>query len=556
MNLSQLFEQLNALLVLPAETEWVEFKEAKNDYSFEKLGKYFSALSNEAALAGRSQGWLVFGVNDQHQIVGTHYRNSRPYLDKLKKEIADKANNRLSFIEIHEVHHPQGRVLLFEIPASLPGMPTTWDGHSYGREGESLAPLSLSELDRIRARSAPDWSAQVVEGATLNDLDPEALSVARTRFREKNRNEPWAKEVDGWSDTVFLNKAKLTINGQITRTALILLGRPESTHFISPAQAQMTWVLKDSLGIEKDYQHFGPPFLLKTEALFQRVRNLTYRHMPDNTLFPIEISQYDAWVMRELLHNCIAHQDYRLNGRINVVEQEDSLVFTNLGHFIPPSVEWVIETDSPPDQYRNPFLAQAMVNLNMIDTMGSGMKRVFRTQRDRFFPLPDYDLSDQQRVKVRLLGKILDENYTRALMRHADLSLHEVVAMDRVQKGQALSDEQLNLLKRKKLIEGRRPKLYVAASVAKAIGRQAAYIHNRGLDKAHYKGLVLEYLRRYQQATPLQLEELLMDKLPDLLDADQKKNKIRNLLQEMARKDGSVMNVGGRGNNARWVVKI
>lgn len=556
MNPSQQFEQLNALLTLPAETEWVEFKEAKNDYSFEKLGKYFSALSNEAALAGRSQGWLVFGVNNQHQVVGTHYRNSRPHLDKLKKEIADKTNNRLSFIEIHELFHTQGRVLMFEIPAALPGVPTTWEGHSYGREGESLAPLSLSELDRMRARSVPDWSAQTVEEATLEDLDPAAIVVARTRFREKNRNESWANEVDGWSDTVFLNKAKLTINGHITHSALILLGKPESTHFISPAQAQMIWVLKDSHGIEKDYQHFGTPFLLSTEALFQRVRNLTYRYMPDNTLFPTEISQYDAWVMRELLHNCIAHQDYRLNGRINVVEQEDSLLFTNLGHFIPPSVEWVIETDSPPDQYRNPFLAQAMVNLNMIDTMGSGMKRVFRTQRDRFFPLPDYDLSNQQRVKVRLLGKILDENYTRALIRHADLSLPEVVAMDRVQKGQPLTDEQFSLLKRKKLIEGRRPNLYVAASVAKAMDRQAAYIHNRGLDKAHYKGLVLEYLRRYQQATPLQLEELLMDKLPDLLDADQKKNKIRNLLQELARKDGIIMNVGGRGSNARWVLKI
>ena len=146
-----------------------------------------------------------------------------------------------------------------------------------------------------------------------------------------------------------MNKAKLTSGGRITRTALILLGRPESSHYLSPAQAQMTWVLKDRDGIEKDYQHFGPPFLLTTQALFGRVRNLTYRHLPDGSLFPTELPQYDPWVMRELLHNCIAHQDYRLNGRINVVEQEDSLLFTNLGHFIPPSVEWVIDADSPSD---------------------------------------------------------------------------------------------------------------------------------------------------------------------------------------------------------------
>lgn len=547
-----LLAQLDALLALPAENEWAEFKEAKNDYSFEKLGKYFSALSNEAALAGRSQGWLVFGVNNRREVVGSQYRPLRPTLDRLKKEVADKTNNRLSFVEIHEVMHPNGRVLLLEIPAALPGVPTQWEGHSYGREGESLAPLSLAELDRIRGRSLPDWSAEVVDGATLADLDPDAIALARTKFHEKNRNEAWAGEIAGWSDTVFLNKAKLTINGKITRTALILLGRPESAHYLSPAQAQMTWVLKERDGVEKDYQHFGPPFLLTTQALFARVRNLTYRHLPDNSLFPTEVAQYDPWVMRELLHNCIAHQDYRLNGRINVVEQDDSLLFTNLGHFIPPSVEWVIDADSPPDQYRNVFLATAMVNLNMIDTMGSGLKRVFRIQRDRFFPLPDYDLSDPQRVKVRLLGKVLDENYSRALMRHSDLTLHEVMALDRVQKGQALTDEQFALLKRRKLIEGRRPNLFVASHIAKAIGQEAAYIRNRGLDKAHYKELVLAYLRKYQRATPRQLDELLLDKLPEVLDAVQKKNKIRNLLQEMAHEDQTIRNVGGRGLGAVW----
>lgn len=547
--------QLTTVLALPAENEWVEFKEAKRDYSFEKLGKYFSALSNEAAQAGRGQGWLVFGVNNRREVVGSQYRPQRSKLDSLKKEIADKTSNRLSFIEIHEVLHPQGRVLLFEIPAALPGVPTQWEGHSYGREGESLAPLSLAELDRIRARSLPDWSAEVVEGAALADLDPEAVMQARVKFRDKNRNEPWADEVAGWSDAVFLNKAKLTINGRITRAALLLLGRPESTHYLSPAQAQMTWVLKDRDGIEKDYQHFAPPFLLATEKLFSRVRNLTYRHLPDGTLFPTEVAQYDPWVLRELLHNCIAHQDYRLHGRINVVEQDDGLLFTNLGHFIPPSVEWVIDADSPPDQYRNPFLAQAMVNLNMIDTMGSGVKRVFRTQRDRFFPLPDYDLSDPQRVKVRLLGKVIDENYSRALMRHADLTLHEVMALDRVQKGQLLTDDQFSLLKRRKLIEGRRPNLFVAAHIAKAAGQEAAYIRNRGLDKDHYKQLVLAYLRQYQQATPAKLEALLLDKLPDVLNTGQKKNRIRNLLQEMAKKDGVVRNAGGRGASALWVLQ-
>ena len=316
----------------------------------------------------------------------------------------------------------------------------------------------------------------------------------------------------------------------------------------------MSWVLKNAGGTPRDYQHFGPPFLLNTEALFHRVRNLTYRYMGDDTLFPTEVSQYDPWVMRELLHNCIAHQDYRRNGRISVVELEDALIFSNPGSFIPRTVEQVIASNAPPDEYRNPFLARAMVELMMIDTIGSGILKIFTTQRQRFFPLPDYDLSDPNRVEVTLFGKILDENYTRTLMRKTDLELHEVMALDKVQKRKPLSDDEFKLLKNNNLVEGRRPNLYVASSVASATAQKAAYIRNRGLDKMHYKKMVLEYLRTYQQAAPKELEELLLDKMPDILDDEQKITRIRNLLQEMSKTDQTIRNVGGRAQGARWVL--
>ncbi|WML87682.1 RNA-binding domain-containing protein [Thiothrix subterranea] len=549
---AELLPLLSRLLALPAETEWLEFKEAKENFDFTKLGKYFSALSNEANLNRQSAGWLIFGINTHHQVVGSNYRPDRAQLDKLKKEIADKTSGRLTFTEIHEVQHPQGRVVMFEIPPTPTGIPTAWEGHFYGRENESLSPLSLSELERIRHPARPDWSAQTIADATLDDLLPEAILKARQQYQEKHPH--LTEQVDSWNDTIFLNKAKITIAGRITNTAILLLGRPESVHWLSPAQAQMTWVLKDTQGNDRDYQHFSPPFLLNTDALFAKVRNLTYRYLRENTLLPTEVSQYDSWVIRELLHNCIAHQDYTLGGRINVVEQEDSLLFTNMGKFLPDSVEWVIEHDSPPDQYRNPFLAHAMVELKMIDTIGSGIRRVFNKQRERFFPLPDYDLHDPQRVRVRLYGKILNENYTRALLNNTDLLLHEVVALDCLQKGQALTDEQFRLLKHRKLVEGRRPNLYVAAAVAQATEGKAAYIRHRAFDKVYYKSLVIQYLREWKEAAPADIERLLLDKLPDVLEYAQKKNRIRNLLQEMT-KEKTIMNQGGKGGNAKWVLQ-
>ena len=113
--------------------------------------------------------------------------------------------------------------------------------------------------------------------------------------------------MDGWDDLTFLNKAKVCIDGQITRTAIILLGKPESTHYLSPAHPQLTWILKDKDGMERDYKHFDPPFLLAVDALLANIRNLTCRILPGGTLFPVELLQYDDWVLREMLHNAIAH---------------------------------------------------------------------------------------------------------------------------------------------------------------------------------------------------------------------------------------------------------
>lgn len=553
MNAGEPGVKLKQLLALPAETEWVEFKKAQQSFPFHELGEYFSALSNEANLKGEPFGWLVFGVQDRPRMVGgTHYRPDRPGLDSLKKEIADKTTGRLTFVEIHEVVSDGKRVLLFQIPAALPGVPTAWEGHYYGREGESVGPLNLYEQDEIRGQAnRVDWSAQIVEAATLTDLDPAAIAKAREQYGRKHPDK--VVELTEWDDTTFLNKAKILKTGRITNAALLLLGRDEAAALLEPAVAKITWVLRDEAGMDKDYQHFGTPFLLSTDEVFSKIRNRRFRYMKDQTLFPTEIDQYEPWVIREALHNCIAHQDYALHGKISVVEESDSLLFANVGSFLPRTVERVIEQDAPPDIYRSPFLADAMVQLNMIDTIGSGIKRMFQTQRRRFFPLPDYDLTDPGRVRVRLFGKILDENYTRALILQTDLSLYEVMALDKVQKRLPLSDVEFRHLKRKRLIEGRRPSIYVASHIAAATGKRAAYIKNRAFDKAHYKQLVLSYLAEYGSARRNDLEALLIDKLSDALTAAQKRKKIGNLLQEMARRDGSIRTQGIK-RAAKWLL--
>lgn len=553
MTPDELRAKLQEFMALPSEAEWVEFKEAKNNFDFDDLGRYFSALSNEANLKNQGAGWLVFGVTDKppRQIVGSNFRPHRASLDSLKKEITQHTNNRVSFDEIHEVTTPQGRVVMFQIPPALRGVPTSWKGHFWGREGENLGPLSLSEIEQIRKQIAhEDWSAQICDGVTLNDLDPAAILFARQQFKKKHP--ALGSEVDEWDDSTFLNKAKVCLDGRITRTAILLVGRSDSERFIYAGVGKIVWVLKDEHGVEKDYQHFGLPLVLAVDQVFAKIRNLTYRHLPDDSLFPAEITQYDPWVIRETLHNCIAHQDYTLAGRINVVEQPESLLFTNVGEFLPGSVEEVIVRDRPPEVYPNRLLAEAMVNLNMIDTIGSGIKRMFTKQRERTFPMPDFDLSESERVKVRIFGKVIDEKYTRMLMARTDLPLIDVIALDKVQKGTPISEDEFKSLRSKKLIEGRRPKLIVSADIAAATETVVDYLKKRGIDKDYCKKMVEELLQTQGQASRQDFDKLLIGKLSDALNDQQKKDFIKNLLQEM-RREGTIRPVQGkRGAGARW----
>lgn len=552
MTKKELQHILKNLRNLTAENEIVEFKEAKSGYDFNKLGKYFSALSNEANLKGKPYAWLVFGVeNKKHSIVGSRFRPQRKDLDSLKGEIANKSTNRITFMEIYELNEPEGRVVMFQIPAAPKGIPIAFEGHYYGRDGEELSPLNLEEIERIRAQATTeDWSAGIIPEATIDDLDEEAIALARKNY--KNKFPEKEKDVDSWDAITFLNKAKITIKGKITRTAIILLGKEESEHFINPAEAKIRWVLRDANDNDKDYEIFGCPFILTIDKVYAKIRNLKYRYLQEGTLFPDEVNQYEPYSIREALNNCIAHQDYTKHGRINVIETDDRLVFTNLGSFIPGSVEKVVKEDAPEEHYRNRFLAAAMFNLKMVDTAGGGIKRIFNFQRDRFFPMPDYDLSGGK-VKVTISGKILDMEYARLLASNRELTLEEIIMLDKVQKKQALSEFEVVHLKSKRLIEGRKPNFYIGIGVAQETGQKAAYSKNKAFDKSYYLDLIEKAIKEHGSVERNEVDDLLWKKLPDWMDDKQKKNKIGNLLSELRMKQ-KIENSGSY-SRPKWSLK-
>lgn len=543
---------LLAALIAHWEGECVEFKEANDNFSTSDVGKYFSALSNEANLRGNASAWLVFGVkNKTRRVVGTEYRSDRKRLQGLKHQIANDTDPPTSFRDIYELMTPEGRVLLFEIPPAPRGIPIAWKRHFYAREGESLTGLTIAKLDEIRAQGlVDDWSASVVPDATLADLDPEALTKARKVFAARHGGRLLSETIGSWSDAEFLEKAKLTSRGKIARATLLLLGRPESSVLLSPFVAEMSWKLE---GPERVYEHFGPPFLLTTSQLFQRLRNVRISFLPTGQLIPVDVLKYDQRIVLEALHNCIAHQDYKRCERILVIERQGELMFQNAGGFFDGSPNDYVIGSRTPTRYRNRFLTEAMVQLRMIDTMGFGIREVmFRGQANRYLPMPDYDEIGPDHVVLRLQGRFLDENYSRALFVHADLPWPELIALDAIQKGHDVGREVLESLRRQGLVEGRRPRLHVASQVAAAAGTEVEYLHHRGLDDTYYRDMILEYLKTFGPTRRSNLARLLESKLSDLLTSPQKRNKVDNLLKRLKR-EGRV-SVSGYGRAGVWSI--
>lgn len=545
------------------EYEIVEFKEAKGGYNEDKIGQYFSAISNEANLKQQQYGWFVLGVSesvDKH-IVGTSFKSGKSeLLEKFKYGISKDLTDGISFLDVIELYPDvdgkKHRVLMFIIPASAVGIPTEWKTKYYARSGDSLVPLQQSKIDIIRQQNRQDWSRQIISGTSIDFLDNDAIAFARQKYKEKMNRSHISEEIEVMSDEEFLTKLKLMKNGQVTNAAMVLLGSSEHDDIFEKAPSLM-WRLYGSDGELKDYEIFGVPFITVTEKIFSKIRNLTYRYMPNQlSLFPKETQQYDTWLLRELLNNGIAHSNYQLGGRIYVNEEEGCISIVNPGDFLPRTIEKVLQKTYNPPFYRNQLLANAMVKFHMIDTATSGIKKVYRIQKDKFFPMPDYDLSSETQVSVRVYGKILNEQYTYILFNHPELDLETVYLLDQVQKGKGntLNKDAVAFLRKHKLIEGRINSLYLSAEVSKAIDDEAGYIKNKAFDDQYYKDLIIKYLKQYGKAKKKNIRNLLWDKLPDVLSETQKEYKIGNLLASL-KNAGIICADSNNQQRASWILK-
>lgn len=529
------------------ENRYLEFK--SNYQEAQKLGRYISALSNGASLDRQDYAYLYFGVDDVTlSVKGTTFDASKIKAQGnqsleiyLRQYIAPKVN----FTIDEFMYEGTTRVVVFKIPAAV-SEPTTFMNKPYVRVDSHVTELTpYKEWMREIYTSKVDWTAKIIEDVTIDDLDSEAIHLARNGY--KLRFPDFVNEMDTWSDIVFLDKANLTQDGKITRAAMLLVGKKEKAYKLNHI-AQLVWKCF------QDGETFGDiftiPFIKTTSELLGRIRNYRFKIYPHTSLIPAEVWKYDTRSILEGLHNCIAHQEYVQNERIVVTEEKEKLTFENAGGFFEGDYEEYVLGTKTPKRYRNPFLMKAMVNVKMIDSQGYGIHNLFVRQKERYLPMPDYDGTSESHVVMHLPGTVIDENYSLMLLSNQEITLTDAVLLDQLQKGKTINDNAIDMLRKKHLVEGRRPHVFIAKTIAQSTDKKVEYSKHKGLETKSSEAMLLDALRDHGTLTKSEIVKLLWNVLSDQLSDTQKMNRIEYILKKL-KKNGDIKNKS-QGNTSEW----
>jgi ATP-dependent DNA helicase RecG len=526
--------------LLANENEHLEFKEAKQNFHFEKLVKYCAALANEGG------GSILLGVTDRQprRVVGTR---SFQDVERTKAGLVEKLRLR---IDAHEIEHQDGRVLVFTAPARPIGTPIAVDGAYWMRAGEDLVPMTPDMLRRIFDEAGPDFSAEICPKATLADLGPTAIEDFRRRWHRKSKNHALLQT----QDTQLLRDAELVVDGGVTYAALILLGTEKALgRHLAQAEVVFEYRSSDAPGPANQREELRQGILLSYDRLWELVnlRN-DLQHFQDG-LFMLDVPTFHERAVREAILNAVSHRDYRDAGSVFVRQYPRRIEIASPGGF--PSgitVENLLWQQKP----RNRRIAEALARCGLVERSGQGFDLIYgeciRNSKD----LPDFKRTDEHFVWLTLHGTIQDPAFLRFLEQvgremQVSLDLEDLLVLDlvhREEKVPALLVDRLGRLRDRGIVEqvgrGRGTRYLLSRRFYRALGQEAAYTRRRGLDRETNKALLVKHI---QGAAPggAPLAEL-QEVLPAL-----SRDQLQTLLREL--KAAGEIEVRGTTRAARWL---
>ena len=382
-------EQIDLWRFVPKETQNLEFKEAKNQYDSKKLFKYCVALANEGG------GHLVLGITDKvpRQVVGSQ---AFPDLVGTVSKIFQAVGFR---VDAQNISHPDGRVVVFQIPSRPRGTAYHFDGSYLMRSGEELVPMSEDHLRAIFSEGKPDWlEAVALKGITGQDV----VQLLDTQTFFDLMNLPYPTSRDGVLERLFAEKLiEQTGDGYgILNIGAILLAKDLKTFETVKRKAARVVVYSGESKLDTLSDQTGE----KGYAVgFQGLVQYAMGKLPQNEVIKDalrkEVTLVPEVVIRELLANALIHQDFNMDGVSPVVEiYADRVEISNPGLPIVP-VERFIDGY----QSRNERLADLMRRFGICEEKSSGIDRVIETAELLQLPAPDF-LSEYQRTVAVIYG--------------------------------------------------------------------------------------------------------------------------------------------------------
>lgn len=521
------------------EDEKLEFKEAKNNFHFDKLVKYCAALANEGG------GKIILGLTDQtpRKVVGSRAFDQ---LERTKAGLIERLRLR---IDVDEILHPDGRVLVFQIPSRPIGMPIQVQGAYWMRGGEDLVPMTTDQLQRIFAESGPDFSAEICAGATLSDLDPSAVDLLRKLWQKKSPGQ----DIAGRSVEQLLADAELVMIGRVTYAALILLGtRSALGRHLAQAEIVFEYRSSEAPGPAADRREYRRGFLPTLDDLWNAINLRNDLQHFQQGLFVWDVPTFNERAVRETVLNAVSHRDYRSGSSVFVRQFPRRIEIVSPGGF-PPGIspKNILWQQNP----RNRRIAEVLAKCGLVERAGQGFDLIYRECIRQSKPLPDFSHTDTHSVWLTLHGDIQDPEFLRFLEqmgqeRMTSFSTEDFLTIDLVHREQSITDilkSRIQHLLEDGVIErvgrGRGVRYLLSRRFYRFLGKSGIYTRRRGLDRETNKELLLKHIQENHDCGSKM--EALKQVLPG-----HSRSQIQVLLRELA-KTGKV-HVHGATRAAFW----
>jgi ATP-dependent DNA helicase RecG len=516
----------------------VEFKEAKERFSFDELTDYCVALANEGG------GKVILGVTDKRprKIVGTR-AFAQP--EQTLRGLLDRIPLRIDF---SEVNHPHGRVLIFDVPSRPVGIPLERGGKYLMRRGDSLVPMSPEKLREIFAESGTDFSEGICPGLRLEDLDPPAINDFLKRWTAKSGH-----SYDKLSHEAVLKAAEAITDSGVTYAGLILFGTQGAVRKYLP-QAEIIFEYRSSeaagpAAFRKDYRQ---GFFAVHQDIWERINLRNDAQHYQEGLFVLDIATFDERTMREAVLNAVAHRDYQMGGSIFIRQHQRHLLVENPGG-LPLGVtpENIIDRQAP----RNRLIMDILLKCGLVEKSGQGVDLMFERSIQQGKHIPDFVGTDRYHVKLALYGQVQDERFLRFLERvgkekQLTFGTQDFLALDLVHREQpvpAALQARLHHLIEQGVVErfgrGKGTRHILSRRFYAMTERKGVYTRKRGLDRATNKELLLRHIKDNAEEGS-RLRDLLQV-LPGLTATQ-----VQNLLREM-QEEGAAHCVG-KTRSALW----